>query len=361
MYSGPIAYNFIHKSIPECLPSLRTVQRIVHSSYTFHTEGIFYFKGLEEHLSLYNAANVVSVSEDATRLVARVDYDKDTDKMIGFVLPSNENGIPLSNSFIAISFDFAKEAFSSTEIGKYVLVYMAQPLEENVPAYCLMCTVTNNKYDAELITKRWKYIYEECSKLDIMVVSYGADGDSKQLRSMKLLTGLFNKSSAKFNGKMPLTISSSLKVPDKWKSWFLLENPTSIAYVQDTIHLAVKLKARLMKTSMILPFGGFSAGIQHLRIVQQSYGKDQHGLREKDLNPIDWQNFDVVTRITSTSVMNILETMPDATGTRLFLDMIKHVINSYLSRTSVPLECIRHAWYAVYFLSILALLAVEQF
>ena len=81
-----------------------------------------------------------------------------------------------------------------------------------------------------------------------MVVSYGADGDSKQLRSMKLLTGLFNKSSA--NGKMPLTISSSLKVPDKWKSWFLLENPTSIAYVQDTIHLAVKLKARLMKTSI---------------------------------------------------------------------------------------------------------------
>ena len=67
-------------------------------------------------MSLYNAAKVVSVSEDATRLIACVDYDKDTDKMVGFILPSNENGIPLSNSFIAISFDFAKEAFSSTEI-----------------------------------------------------------------------------------------------------------------------------------------------------------------------------------------------------------------------------------------------------
>jgi len=41
--------------------------------------------------------------------------------------------------------------------------------------------------------------------------------------------------------------------------------------------------------------------------------------REKDLNPIDQQNFDVVTRITSTSVLNILENHPDATGTRLFL------------------------------------------
>jgi len=61
----------------------------------------------------------------------------ETDKMVGFVLPSNESGVP---SFNAVSFDFAKEALSSSEIGKYVLVFMAQPLEENVPAYCLMCT-----------------------------------------------------------------------------------------------------------------------------------------------------------------------------------------------------------------------------
>ena len=25
VYSGPIAYNFLHKNMPECLPSLRTV------------------------------------------------------------------------------------------------------------------------------------------------------------------------------------------------------------------------------------------------------------------------------------------------------------------------------------------------
>jgi len=72
--------------------------------------------------------------------------------------------------------------------------------------------------------------------------------------------------------------------------------------VQNTIHLAVKLKARrLMKTSIILPFGNFVAGIHHLRIVQQTYRKDQHGLHEKDLNPVDQQNYDAVAHITSTS------------------------------------------------------------
>ena len=47
VYSGPIAYNFIYKKIPEGLPSLRTVQRVVHSNYTFQMEGVFQFKGLE--------------------------------------------------------------------------------------------------------------------------------------------------------------------------------------------------------------------------------------------------------------------------------------------------------------------------
>ena len=93
-----------------------------------------------------------------------MDYDKETDKLVGFVLPYNSEGVPISDSFIAVSFDFVQETFLTTEIGKYVLIYMAQPLEENVPAYCLMCTVTNNKYNAELITKCWKHIYDECSK-----------------------------------------------------------------------------------------------------------------------------------------------------------------------------------------------------
>ena len=155
--------------------------------------------------------------------------------------------IPLSDSFIAVSFDFVQETFSTTEIGKYVLIYMAQALEENVPAYCLMCAATNNKYNAKLITKHWKYIYDDCLKWGVQVVSYGADGDSKQLRSMKISTELFTKSSA--NGKTSVQISPGIKIPEKWNSWFLLQNPTSIAYVQDTIHIAVKLKARRIKIS----------------------------------------------------------------------------------------------------------------
>ena len=83
--------------------------------------------------------------------------------------------------------------------------------------------------------------------------------------------------------------------------------------------------------------------------MQQAYGKDQHGLHEKDLNPIDKQHFDAVTHITSSSTLKILDTIQDARGIQLFLEMVKRVIESYLSKTSTPAKCIRHAWYAVYF------------
>ena len=40
------------QNIIKCLPSLRTVERLVHSTYAYHMEGVFQFKSLEEHLSL---------------------------------------------------------------------------------------------------------------------------------------------------------------------------------------------------------------------------------------------------------------------------------------------------------------------
>lgn len=60
---------------------------------------------------------------------------------------------------------------------------MAQPLQESVSAYCLMCAATNNRYNSELITKHWKFIYDECLKRGIQVISYGADGDSNSSKA----------------------------------------------------------------------------------------------------------------------------------------------------------------------------------
>ena len=33
LYGGPMAYNLIHQNMPDALPSLRTVQRMIHADY----------------------------------------------------------------------------------------------------------------------------------------------------------------------------------------------------------------------------------------------------------------------------------------------------------------------------------------
>ena len=141
----------------------------------------------------------------------------------------------------------------------------------------------------------------------------------------------------------------NLQIPSQWLSWFAVRKPTSIAYIQDTVHIAVKLKSRLIKPSIILPLGKYLAGVHHLRLVQCTFGKDQHGLRESDLNHKDKQNYDAVLHITSRSVMTLLSQIPDANGTSSFLEVIRCVIDSFLDKKLDALSRVKSAWYAVFF------------
>lgn len=75
-------------------------------------------------------------------------------------------------------------------------------------------------------------------------------------------------------------------------------------YVKNTVHTAVKLKSGLIKPSIVLPLGKYVTGVHHLLQIHRTFGKDQHGLREKYLNHKDKQNFDAFLHISSESVLN---------------------------------------------------------
>ena len=100
-------------------------------------EGSFRFEELKKHLDQYKAPSVISIGEDATRIVGRVDYDTETDKCVGFVLPLNEHSLPIIDSFIAVSFPVKEDMFHKQAIAKYAYIYMAQPLCINVPLVCI--------------------------------------------------------------------------------------------------------------------------------------------------------------------------------------------------------------------------------
>ena len=190
IYCGPMSYNFISSNLSKALPCLRTVQRSIAKEYALFQEGHFRFDELLEHLKNFNASMVVSIGEDATRVISRIEYDSETDKLVGFVLPCDQDGLPICDSFIASSFETMEKYFENASLAKYAFVYVVQPLTKGVPPFCLACIGTDNKFDAEVVMKRWQYIHDQLNQRGIHLVSIGADGDSRELKGMLVSTQL---------------------------------------------------------------------------------------------------------------------------------------------------------------------------
>ena len=350
VYCGPLAYNFLQCNLSKALPCLRSVQRIFTKKYNVFVEGDFRFDDLLEHLTSYNSTTIVTIGEDATRVIGRVEYDSESNKLVGFVLPLNDEGLPVCNSYLATSFALIEEAFKSGNVAKYAFVYMVKPLALDIPAFCLGCFGTDNKFCTDAVLKRWKHIVHECGKRGITVVSFGADGDSRELKAMQVSTQIcLSKKKLQQDTWQIDKCTEKLKIPPSWSDWFAVNNPTNISYVQDIVHLAVKLKARLLKPSIILPMGKYLAGSYDLRFVQQTFGKDEHGVREKDVNHKDRQNFDAVLHITTESVISLVSKCPSAKGTATYLQIIKNVVDAFLDKGLEPLSRVKKIWFVVFF------------
>ena len=108
----------------------------------------------------------------------------------------------------------------------------------------------------------------------------------------------------------------TVSIPSAWSTWFWVRRLSSATCVQDVVHVAVKLKSRLIKPSVVLPMGGFVAGVHHLQILRTMFGKDVHGLRERHIDHKDKQKFDAVLHIVR--ALPFLDQLPDAAATKEF-------------------------------------------
>ena len=190
--SGSMAYDFIHRNMPEALPSLRTVQNVIYKEYVPFCEGYFRFDDLLQHLVKHKAPFMVTLAEDATRIVKNVEYDAVSNNCVSFVLPVNRDGLPLRNSFKVDTFEDIESYFQQHTVAKYAYVYMVQPLKEGVLSFCLACIGSDNKFSATDVLQRWKYINKELSLRGVRVVNFAADGDSRLMRAMRVTTHLIS-------------------------------------------------------------------------------------------------------------------------------------------------------------------------
>ena len=118
--------------------------------------------------------------------------------------------------------------------------------------------------------------------------------------------------------------------------------------MQDVVHLGVKLKARFLMPSIILPLGNYLATNAHFQMVVKLYGKEKHGLRARDIDHRDKQNFDAVGQLIKAS--HLLDELPEAVGTKYYMNVMKSVVDSYLDKSLDTAKRIKEIWYAAFFL-----------
>lgn len=185
LIGGRLMYETLYSNFSNSLPSISTLKRTLLDSSRI-LEGEIQMNALREYLDKRKYPLRVFVSEDQTAILKRIKYDSKTNKMIGFVIPiSQENGFPIHGKFQVNSLQDIRNAFAENKLSMNAYVFMAQPLVDRAPAFCLTIFGSDNKFSSEDVTKRWSYLKSEASKYGIEIDGFASDGDTRCLKSMK--------------------------------------------------------------------------------------------------------------------------------------------------------------------------------
>lgn len=130
-------------------------------------------------------------------------------------------------------------------------------------------------------------------------------------------------------------------------------NQSDYKFVQDTTHIATKLRNRALKPSIVLPLGNKQISVAHLKILIKSVPKIIHGLTITDVDPKDRQNYASYEKITSRRVLDALSKhVVDSEGTIKYLEICNQITSTFLQHDLTPLERVYRIWNAVYFFRI---------
>lgn len=344
LLSGPLAYETLQSNLPCALPSLPSVNRYINKSICRVIENVLRCNELLEYSEERGLEKVVHLSEDATRIVGRVQYDSYTNQIVGFTSPLNKsNGLPIPFAFPACSaLEMIGHFEQKNSISSLVNVIMAKPVStKSTSAFCLLLFGTDNKYTAEDVSNRWDFIVYELKKIGIIVSSISSDSDPRYNAAMKKISQLGNKS-------------------ESWPnlSWFscgdwidCLDTFFAVSF-QDNDHTLTKIRNFLLKTkncTQKLPFGKFFIEQSHLRKIIAWFPKDMHNLSPMVLDSTDRQNYDSAVRICDERVTDLLRCSLDGSqGTVKFLEIMRNINESFTDENLAPLERVYKIWYSMF-------------
>ena len=166
------------------------------------------------------------------------------------------------------------------------------------------------------------------------------------MKAMRVSTSLLTPVTDPLHGNQP-HYSPCAEIPKSWNKWFCI-TPKPVSFVQDNVHVAVKLKSRLLNPNIALKMGPtYEAGDITLQTYMQNLIRKSIFERERYRSQ-DWQNFDAVLHIVNEA--HLLDRITGATATKCYIELIQNIIDSYLDKSLDPIARIEKIWYANFFI-----------
>lgn len=179
-------YEILHANFGKgVFPSPRTVESWLSAYDLSVPEGQINVKMLKEILVQHNLPLCVCISEDATAITGRREYNRKTNSIFGSSGPLRANGLPDSSSFVVKTTEDIIHHFNHFPRAYVAMVVMAQPICDKFPAIRLCTFGSDNKFTTDDVKNRAITIEKELNKEGIEVLTYSADGDSRELKMMR--------------------------------------------------------------------------------------------------------------------------------------------------------------------------------
>lgn len=341
---GRNCYEFLRLNLPGALPHLTNVESLIKEQGMKMTEGEFRFDLLRDYFNV-NKCRFAFACEDSTSVIPRISYDVQCDSFVGLSAPLDNNGTPRLKAYQTDRFDQLKSWFETFQRSKSISLHVIQPLTDIVPPFILSAYGTDNRFSASDILKRWFYIYQQSLNQGVRIIGFSTDGDPRYLRAMRLCARFFadlpNLNLSKYDDHI------NINIPNSW-TWFLMDPRQIFVFLQDPIHLATKIRNRLFSKAAAMKIGDYHIDIKHLIHLMETKSKLEHNLIKCDVSPKDRQNFSSCQRISSPTVLHLLEQMESAKGTCLYLSLLRLLITGLIEKSCSIEERLYNIWTVVF-------------
>ncbi|CAF1380354.1 unnamed protein product [Adineta steineri] len=313
---GRNVYQLLQLNLPGAFPSIPTLESYNNEFCTRIEEGEFRFNELINHTNKINCSYVYA-SEDCSGIITKICYDADTNSFIGFC-PELNYGIPSIRQYQTDDFLELETWFDTVKKSTSVNIHTVQPItRESSPPFLLSSFGADNQFTSISVLCRWLYIYEQCYSKSLGVVGFSSDTDPRFMKAMRLATGYFSQ--LPNVNLLNRNDVFEIEIPNSW-TWYYMRSKQLFFYCQDGIHLATKLRNRLLSKTASLEMGTYHVSVKDLQNIIDNYS----------------------------NILDMLNENKNSYATHCYLTILRYVTLSYIDKTTNILTRLFYAWSTVF-------------